>query len=99
MTVYAAPELLEVLRTIGTDLRAVCIVSQLHLAALDEAPAEAAVTELPDGSRVVVTVEKAKGEKCERCWIYSEELGSDPEHPALCPRCAEVIRSLGGAAE
>ncbi len=99
VTVFAAPELLEVLRGIGTDLRAVCIVSQLHLAALDEAPAEAAVTELPDGSRVAVTVKKAGGEKCERCWIYSEELGSDPEHPTLCPRCVEVMKGLSGAAE
>ncbi|MFQ9866914.1 MAG: hypothetical protein ACLRWP_07790 [Bilophila wadsworthia] len=38
VTLYASPELLEVLGGIGTDLRAVCIVSQLHLAPLADAP-------------------------------------------------------------
>lgn len=99
VTVYAAPELLDILQTIGTDLRAVCIVSQLHLAPLDAAPAESVATELSDGSRVAVMVEKARGEKCERCWIYSEELGTDPAHPTLCPRCTEVMKGLSGAAE
>ena len=39
-------------------------------------------------------VAKAAGEKCERCWIYSTELGSDPAHPTLCPRCAKVMAEL-----
>ena len=43
---------------------------------------------------LAVSVAKAVGEKCERCWIYSDELGSDPEHPTLCPRCAAVMKEL-----
>lgn len=38
-----------------------------------------------------VTVAKAQGEKCERCWAYSETVGSCSEHPTICARCAEVI--------
>jgi isoleucyl-tRNA synthetase len=38
-----------------------------------------------------VVVEKAKGEKCSRCWNYSEAVGSDPGHPALCERCVKNI--------
>jgi isoleucyl-tRNA synthetase len=38
-------------------------------------------------------VEPAAGEKCERCWKYLP-LGTDPEHPALCAPCAEIVRSL-----
>lgn len=38
-----------------------------------------------------VTVEKASGEKCERCWIYSETVGQNPSHPTLCARCAEQV--------
>lgn len=34
----------------------------------------------------------AEGEKCERCWKYSKEIGKDPEHPTLCPRCASVLK-------
>ena len=41
-----------------------------------------------------VGVEPAKGEKCERCWIYSTELGQDAAHPTLCPRCTAVMKEL-----
>ncbi len=40
-----------------------------------------------------VAVEKASGEKCERCWCYHDEVGSDSEYPTLCPRCAAVLRA------
>jgi len=33
--------------------------------------------------------------KCERCWTWSVRVGEDTDHPALCERCAPVIRSLG----
>ena len=38
-----------------------------------------------------VTVAKAQGEKCERCWAYSETVGACSEHPTICARCADVI--------
>ncbi len=41
-----------------------------------------------------VTVSHATGEKCERCWSYSDTVGTDGEHKTLCSRCAEVIKSL-----
>ncbi len=37
-------------------------------------------------------VVKAEGEKCERCWSYSKTVGSDPDHPTICSRCAAVIK-------
>ena len=40
---------------------------------------------------VGVTVRKAGGEKCERCWSYSDTVGSNAEHPTLCARCAKII--------
>ena len=40
---------------------------------------------------VDVTVEKAPGQKCERCWCFSEEVGKIELHPTLCKRCAEVL--------
>ena len=36
-----------------------------------------------------VTVVKAEGGKCERCWTYSDFVGTG--HPELCERCAKVI--------
>ena len=38
-----------------------------------------------------VSVSRAQGEKCERCWMYSETVGKDQGHPTLCARCAGVI--------
>ena len=42
-----------------------------------------------------VVVSPAQGEKCERCWKHSEGVGSDSEHPTLCPRCAAVVKAMG----
>lgn len=43
-------------------------------------------------SEVKIKVSHADGEKCERCWKYSTEIGKDKDHPTLCPRCAEVLK-------
>lgn len=40
---------------------------------------------------VSVAVEKADGEKCDRCWTISETVGSSETHPTLCSRCADVV--------
>ncbi|MBR5273548.1 MAG: isoleucine--tRNA ligase [Clostridia bacterium] len=39
-----------------------------------------------------ISVATADGGKCERCWSYSTEVGSDSDHPTLCPRCAKIIK-------
>ena len=46
------------------------------------------------GGELSVAVAQAAGEKCERCWKHHIKVGSDTEHPTLCPRCAKVIRTL-----
>ena len=92
VTLFVADELRQRLEGLHTDLRAVCIVSQLHMEALDRAPQAAYQDEEVAG--LAIGVEKARGEKCERCWIYSTELGTDPAHPALCPRCTAVIKVM-----
>ncbi len=48
--------------------------------------------ERKDENKIGVKVEVAEGEKCERCWKYSTEVGKDAEHPTLCHRCAEAIK-------
>lgn len=52
------------------------------------------VSVVDDGSaELCVDVSKAKGEKCERCWTFSESVGSDCDHPTLCKRCAEILKN------
>ncbi|MCC8193838.1 MAG: isoleucine--tRNA ligase [Deltaproteobacteria bacterium] len=93
VTLYVDDTLAKILESLGTDLRAVFIVSQLAIRPLGEAPADALSG--VEVSGLAVGVEKARGEKCERCWIYSEELDTDSKYPHTCPRCAKVLREIG----
>jgi isoleucyl-tRNA synthetase len=81
----AVPEKLrDLLATHREDLRALLIVSDVRIVdeqAIGEAYRSA------DIAGLVVGVSRAKGEKCHRCWIYSETVGTSAEHPALCERC------------
>ena len=43
---------------------------------------------------LAVRVEKATGEKCPRCWNYSERVGEDPRHPAVCERCSAALEEI-----
>ena len=38
-----------------------------------------------------VRIDRAPGEKCERCWMYSETVGESAEHPTLCERCRDNL--------
>ena len=40
---------------------------------------------------VGIKVEPADGEKCERCWMYSETVGDNHDHPTLCKRCCDNL--------
>ena len=46
---------------------------------------------LADVAGIAVTIEKAEGEKCERCWKILPEVGSNTAHPTLCNRCSDVV--------
>jgi isoleucyl-tRNA synthetase len=45
--------------------------------------------ELTSGSDV--TVERAAGQKCERCWRYVPTVSSEQDRAGLCPRCVEAL--------
>jgi isoleucyl-tRNA synthetase len=38
-----------------------------------------------------VTIERAAGVKCERCWRYVPAVSTDPGLAGLCERCQEAI--------
>ena len=70
------------------NLRALLIISQLQLVAENQITRPYVSDEFKG---LMVSVEKAFGKKCERCWIYSESVGEDKQHPKICARCAENI--------
>ncbi|WHZ22854.1 MAG: Isoleucyl-tRNA synthetase [Nitrospira sp.] len=47
---------------------------------------------LAESPGFAVTVDKAAGTKCERCWNYRPAVGTYPDHPTLCDRCVEAVR-------
>jgi isoleucyl-tRNA synthetase len=89
VTLYADGENLEFIRSIENDLVTIFIVSAVEIKNLADAPAAAQKgEEMPE---IKVSVEQASGDKCERCWMFSEYVGKDEKHPTLCKRCADVV--------
>jgi isoleucyl-tRNA synthetase len=57
-------------------------------------PGEAAVRLDAAGvAGLSVEVRHAPGAKCARCWMWSEAVGQDAEHPELCGRCLPVVQT------
>ncbi len=87
---FAPSQVIEAIKAKAIDMREICIVSQLELIDIAQKPADLECS----AENIAVLVEKAKGEKCERCWIYTEEYGTNPNYPTLCPRCSAVMQEL-----
>lgn len=82
---YAQGERYALLKSFEQDLPQIFITSQ---AVLQEGGEGACKGELDDLS---VTVQKADGGKCERCWTYSDTVGACADHPTICARCASIL--------
>lgn len=78
VTLKASGEKLEFLKKAEPELAAAFIVSAVEIA--------------ENGGELEIAVDKAIGEKCERCWIISETVGTDSEHPHLCKRCCSILK-------
>ncbi|BAL94743.1 isoleucine--tRNA ligase [Rubrivivax gelatinosus] len=82
VTIGAPADQLELLKSLGDDLRFVLITSKAVLAAADE---------------LQVTVTPSSDTKCERCWHWRDDVGHDPAHPGLCGRCTSNLYGEGEA--
>jgi len=91
--VYAPQEVFPLLKAHADQLSTLSIVSAavLHDPTV-QPPMDAFTSEVVKGLRIKVT--KAEGEKCERCWQYSPYVGTNPQHPTLCERCAAIVASI-----
>ncbi len=69
------------LQQYASELPALFIVSQV---ALEEKP----------GQSVSVKVERAEGAKCERCWKYTTDVGSESGFPTVCAACADAVKEM-----
>ena len=85
VTVFAEGEQYKFLKSVEDILATVFIVSSVELV-------EGNGGEHKGDSGVGVIVTHAAGEKCERCWSFSETVGCDAEHPTLCERCRKIVK-------
>lgn len=92
VTIEAPGEWYEFLVSFPCELRLVFIVSEavITIARGGNAPGGAEGKEIP-GLRVLV--ERAQGEKCARCWVYSRSVGENREHPGICARCVSELEA------
>lgn len=91
--VFAQGDLVKDLKALGDELRFVLITSKVTVKE-EAAPENAFVSEI-NGAKIGFVVTKSTAPKCERCWHYEEGVGSNAEHPTLCPRCIENILRFG----
>ena len=81
--IYAAGKDFDLLTGLGDDLRFVLITSRATVhRALNEA-----------GQRIGVA--PSTYTKCERCWHYRADVGSDAQHATLCARCVSNLFGKG----
>ena len=88
VTLAASPALQEFLSPYAAELKSIFIVSKVDM--VESVAGETYAAETVPGLTIQVTA--APGEKCERCWSYSEELGLDKDHPTICPSCRTALR-------
>ncbi|MBS1816452.1 MAG: isoleucine--tRNA ligase [Acidobacteria bacterium] len=81
----ATEKQLAFLEPYAAQLPMLFIVSEV---ALRSAPADVEAHE-EAGPRI--TIERAGGVKCERCWRYVPAVSDEPEWAGLCPRCTEAL--------
>ena len=77
VTLTASGEYLEFLNSISKEIKPALIVSEVEICEGD--------------GDLKITVEKAEGEKCERCWSISRTVGMNNVHPTLCDRCCKIL--------
>lgn len=88
VTIYAEGDAYETLKAMGDFLSDFFIVSNVELVNdTSAAPADALAND--DGVRV--SVAPSTRQKCERCWKHLDSVGSNPNHPDVCARCARVL--------
>ncbi|HUJ22877.1 MAG TPA: isoleucine--tRNA ligase [Bryobacteraceae bacterium] len=74
-------DLYPLLEKYAAELPALFIVSQVELAA-------------GGGDEIRVKVERAAGAKCERCWKYTTDVGSNAAYPTICAACAGAVDEI-----
>ena len=71
----------------GLNLAEICIVSSCDWSQPEEGAEVGNGVNYP---ALTIGVSEAKGVKCPRCWMHSQQANTE----GLCPRCAAVIAKM-----
>ena len=89
VTLYIqSDEIYSFVESFNKDLPALFIVSQAEVKKDKALPDALSDEMMPD---LFVLVEKADGEKCDRCWNYSITTGKNSDYPKACQRCQDAL--------
>ena len=87
--ITSAPEDLPALLRAKRDiLQTLFIVSRVELGPGAPGAVRYESQEIPG---LVIDIDRAPGDKCERCWMRSPAVGQSAAHPTLCDRCVAVV--------
>jgi isoleucyl-tRNA synthetase len=80
------------LKKYSGSLAPLFIVSEVVLAGSLEGMADDAC----QGQKLdlVVSIGKANGQKCQRCWVYSSSVGESSEYPGVCGKCLTALNEI-----
>jgi len=48
-----------------------------------------------EAAELTIEARASSHAKCERCWHYREDVGSDAGHPTICGRCVQNLNAGG----
>jgi isoleucyl-tRNA synthetase len=88
VTISAKEKLYEDLLPYEKDLRSIFIVSKAGL--VHDQPLSGGF-ESTNVEGLTVSVGIAPGAKCERCWVHDPDIGQNPDHPSICPKCLKSL--------
>jgi len=85
VVIHASAQDAELLQQYAEQLRYLFIVSKVELGSASETAR--------------VEIQRAPGEKCERCWNYSTRVGEFERYPTVCERCAAALQEIEDGSE
>ena len=91
MTLSVNEAYYKALQPYADDLRFIFIVSKVVL--LENEKVEGGY-ESEDIEGLIIQIEAAPGEKCERCWVHETSVGTDNGHPTICERCQKSLAKM-----
>ncbi|PAJ73473.1 isoleucine--tRNA ligase [Pseudoalteromonas sp. NBT06-2] len=92
VTISADQTLINKLTSLGEELRFVLLVSKVNVEIVASQPEGSVETEIEN---LYIQVKSTDATKCERCWHYTDDVGSIEEHNDICGRCVTNIDGEG----